>query len=472
MKKASVKKAWVIGSGPNGLTAAIVLAQAGPSVTVLEAQASIGGGTRSAELTLPGFIHDVCSAAHPMAVSSPAFAAFPLGKFGLEWIEPHAQLAHPLDDGSCILVHRSVEKTASQLGRDEGRYCRLMRPLAEKWRELAADVLAPAGFQRHPLLLARFGIRAPWPATIAARRRFRTDRARALFAGMAAHSMLPLEYPGSAAFGWLMAFSAHGAGWPIARGGSQAIAEALAAYFQSLGGEIRCHSEVRSLGEFEAGSLVLCDITPRQLLALAGKRLPDAYRKKLEKYRYGPGVFKLDWALSRPIPWRSPECAQAATVHIGGSLEEIAASERAPFAGAVCERPFVLLAQPSLFDATRAPDDQHTGWAYCHIPNASATDMSEWIENQVERFAPGFRATILSRHVSGPAELQRHNANLVGGDIGGGAQTLQQLLFRHAGSAYRVPLAGVYLCSSSVAPGPGVHGMCGYHAARRALADG
>jgi phytoene dehydrogenase-like protein len=466
-----MKKAWVIGSGPNGLTAGIVLAQAGLNVTILEAQASIGGGTRSAELTLPGFIHDVCSAVHPMAVSSPAFAAFPLGKFGLEWIEPPAQLAHPLDDGSCVLVHRSIEQTASQLGRDEGRYCRLMRPLAEKWPDLAADVLAPLGFPRHPLLLARFGIRAPWPATIAARHTFRTDRARALFAGMAAHSMLPLEYPGSAAFGWLMAFSAHGVGWPIARGGSRAIADALAAYFQSLGGAIRCHSEVRSLGDFEAGSLVLCDITPRQLLALAEKRLPDGYRKKLEKYRYGPGVFKLDWALSRPIPWRSPECAQAATVHIGGSLEEIAASERAPSAGAICERPFVLLAQPSLFDATRAPDGQHTGWAYCHVPNGSAVDMSERIENQVERFAPGFRATVLARHVRGPADLQRDNANLVGGDIGGGAQTMQQLLFRHAGSAYRVPLAGVYLCSSSVAPGPGVHGMCGYHAARRALAD-
>jgi phytoene dehydrogenase-like protein len=467
-----MKKAWVIGSGPNGLTAGIVLAQAGLNVTVLEAQASIGGGTRSAELTLPGFIHDVCSAVHPMAVSSPAFAAFPLRKFGLEWIEPPAQLAHPLDDGSCILVHRSIEQTASQLGRDEDRYCRLVRPLAEKWCELAADVLAPAGLPSHPLLLARFGMRAPWPATLAARTQFRTDRARALFAGMAAHSMVPLEYPGSAGFGWLMAISAHGAGWPIARGGSQAIADALAAYFRSLGGEIRCHSEVRSLGEFEAGSLVLCDITPRQLLALAGRRLPDAYRKRLEKYRYGPGVFKLDWALSHPIPWRSPECAQSATVHIGGTLEEIAAAERAPasLTGTICKRPFVLLAQPSLFDATRAPDGKHTGWAYCHIPNGSAVDMSEWIENQVERFAPGFRATILSRHVSGPAGLQRDNANLVGGDICGGAQTLQQLLFRHAGSAYRVPLAGVYLCSSSVAPGPGVHGMCGYHAARRALA--
>jgi phytoene dehydrogenase-like protein len=469
-----MKKGWVIGSGPNGLTAAIVLAQAGLHVTVLEAQASIGGGTRSAALTLPGFIHDVCSAVHPMAVSSPAFAAFPLRKFGLEWIEPPAQLAHPLDDGGCILVDRSIEETASQLGGDESRYCRLMRPLAEKWHELAADVLAPPGFQRHPLLLARFGMRAPWPATVAARTHFRTDRARALFAGMAAHSMLPLEYPGSAAFGWAFALSAHGAGWPIARGGSQAIADALAAYFQSLGGTIRCHSEVRSLGEFEAGSLVLCDLTPRQLLALAGRRLPDAYRKRLERYRYGPGVFKLDWALSRPIPWRSPECAQAATVHIGGSLEEIAASERAPVSltGVICERPFVLLAQPSLFDATRAPDGQHTGWAYCHIPNGSKVDMSEWIENQVERFAPGFRTTILARHVSGPAALEQDNANLVGGDIGGGAQTMQQLLFRHTGSAYRVPLAGIYLCSSSVAPGPGVHGMCGYHAARMALAQG
>lgn len=466
-----MKKAWVIGSGPNGLTAGIVLAQAGLDVTVLEAQASVGGGTRSAGLTLPGFVHDVCSAVHPMAVSSPAFAAFPLRKFGLEWIEPPAQLAHPLDDGSCILVDRSVEQTASRLGRDEGRYRRLMAPLAENWRELAGDVLAPPGLGRHPFLLARFGMRAPWPATIAARRAFRTDRARALFAGMAAHSVLPLEYPGSAAFGWLLALSAHGVGWPIVRGGSQAIANALAGYFQSLGGTIRCDSEVRSLGEFEAGSLVMCDITPRQLLALAGSRLPDAYRRRLEKYRYGPGVFKMDWALNRPIAWRSPDCARAATVHIGGSLEEIAASERAPFADAICERPFVLLAQPSLFDASRAPDGQHTGWAYCHVPNGSKVDMSEWIEKQVERFAPGFRATILARHVKGPVDLERENANLVGGDIGGGAQTMQQLLFRHTGSAYRVPMRRIYLCSSSVAPGGGVHGMCGYHAARRALAD-
>jgi len=465
-----VKNAWVIGSGPNGLTAGIILAQAGLNVTVLEAQSQIGGGTRSAELTLPGFVHDVCSAVHPMAVSSPAFAAFPLREFGLEWIEPPAQLAHPLDDG-CILVHRSIEQTASRLGIDEARYCRLIRSLADHWRELAGDVLAPLRLSQHPLLLARFGLRAPWPATMAARGHFRTDPARALFAGMAAHSMLPLEYPGTAAYGWLLALSAHGAGWPIARGGSQAIAKALAAYFHSLGGQIRCDSEVRSLGEFEPGSLVLCDITPRQLLALAGDQLPDTYRKRLEKYRYGPGVFKVDWALEHPIPWRSSECSQAATVHIGGSLDEIATSERAPSEGETCERPFVLLAQPSLFDASRAPTGQHTGWAYCHVPGGCKIDMTEQIENQVERFAPGFRATILERHTMGPECLEWHNANLIGGNIGGGEQSMQQLLFRHTEAAYRVPLRRVYLCSSSVAPGPGVHGMCGYFAARRALAD-
>lgn len=464
-----MKKAWVIGSGPNGLTAGIVLAQAGLNVTVLEAQASIGGGVRSAELTLPGFTHDICSAVHPMAVSSPAFEAFSLRQFGLEWIEPPAQVAHPLDDGSCVLVHRSIDRTASQLGSDERKYSRLVTPLAEQWHALAGDLLAPLGIPRHPLLLARFGIGAPWPATLAARFQFRTERARALFAGMAAHSILPLEYPGTAAFGRVFTVSAHGAGWPIPRGGSQAIANALAGYFQSLGGQIHCHSEVRSLGEFEAGSLVLCDITPRQLMTLAGQRLPEDYRKKLEKYSYGPGVFKIDWALDRPIPWLAAECGQSATVHIGGSLDEIADSERAPWAGVVCERPFVLLAQPSLFDESRAPGGCHTGWAYCHVPNGSADDMTERIENQVERFAPGFRGTILARHTMGPADLQRHNANLVGGDIGGGAQTLHQLLFRHTRNAYSVPLAGVYLCSSTVAPGPGVHGMCGYYAARRAL---
>jgi phytoene dehydrogenase-like protein len=467
----AVKNASVIGSGPNGLTGAITLAHAGFNVTVFEAQTTIGGGARSAELTLPGFVHDTCSAVHPLAVSSPAFASFPLRDFGLEWIEPSAQVAHPLDDGRCVLVYRSIGETASQLGRDASAYRRLMEPLAEHWHELVGDILAPLGVPKHPLLLARFGWRAPWSATAAARFSFRAEAARAVFAGMAAHSILPLEYPGSAAFGWLLSASAHGVGWPIARGGSQAISNALARYFESLGGRIIINTEVRSLDLFEPGSLVLCDVTPRQLLGIAGQRLSGRYREKLEAYRYGPGVFKMDWALDRPIPWRAAECSRAATVHIGGSLEEIASSECAAWKGETSEHPFVLLAQSSLFDSTRAPAGKHTAWAYCHVPNGSPVDMSRQIENQIERFAPGFRDVVIARHATGPAEMERSNANILGGDIAGGAQNMQQLLFRYTKNAYRVPITGVYLCSSSTPPGAGVHGMCGYHAAGMALRD-
>lgn len=466
-----MKNACVIGSGPNGLTAAIALARAGLSVTVIEAQPTVGGGTRSAELTLPGFVHDVCSAVHPMALSSPVFASFPLREHGLEWIQSPAALAHPFDDGTCVLVEQSIENTAAQLGRDERIYRRVLGALTARWNSLLPDILAPPHIPEHPASLALFGLVAPWPATFIARSLFRTPRARAVFAGVAAHSILPLESPVSAAFGWVLTIAAHAVGWPIPRGGSQQIANALASYFQTLGGRIVTSTSVESLDEFERDAPVLCDITPRQLLRIAGNRLPAAYRRKLEKFRYGPGVFKLDWALDGPIPWKAAQCARAATVHIGGTMEEIAAAERAPWHGAAHERPFVLLAQPSLFDSARAPAGKHTAWAYCHVPNGSQEDMTERIESQIERFAPGFRARILARHAMGPAGMERRNANLVGGDINGGAAGFDQLFLRPAASTYRTPVRGLYLCSSSTPPGGGVHGMCGYHAARAALED-
>jgi phytoene dehydrogenase-like protein len=469
-------EAFVVGSGPNGLTAAITLARAGLKVTVLEAQSTIGGGVRSLPLTLPGFIHDVCSAVHPMAISSPAFTGMPLREHGLEWIHPPIPVTHPLDGGHSVAVEMSVDATAAQLGPDAAVYRRIVKPLVPRYSRILEDVLGPPHFPAHPLTLARFGLLAPWSASRAARTLFRAEPARAFFSGMAAHSILRLETAGSAAFGWIFALSAHAAGWPIPRGGSQRIADALVSYLKSLGGRVLPDQEVRSLNDLPANTLVLCDITPRQLLRMAGGHLPDSYCLKLERYRYGPGVFKVDWALNSPIPWQNFECTRAGTVHVGGSFDEIAFSERAPWNGETCERPFVLLAQPSLFDNSRAPAGKHTAWAYCHVPNgwtpsSPGDDMTARIEAQVERFAPGFRNTILARHTMTPADLERHNANLVGGDVTGGAADLEQLLFRPTSSYYRTPARGVFLCSSSTPPGAGVHGMCGYHAARVALRE-
>jgi phytoene dehydrogenase-like protein len=418
-------------------------------------------------------VHDVCSAVHPLALSSPVFRSIPLREHGLEWVQPPSPLAHPLDGGECVLVDVNVRKTAARLGRDEAMYRRLMTPLTAHWNDLMDDVLAPLHWPSHPAAFARFGLMAPWPATAVARTMFRTPQARAVFAGMAAHSFLPLEAFGSGAFGWVLALSAHAVGWPVARGGSQRIADALVSYLRSLGGTVLQRHRVDSLAELEAGALILCDVSPRQLLRLGRNRLPDWYLRKLERYRYGPGVFKIDWALKGPIPWRSAECARAATVHIGGTLEEIAASERAPWRGEVSEMPFVLLAQPSLFDSSRAPAGMHTAWAYCHVPNGSRNgsreDMTRRIEAQVERFAPGFGERILRRHTMGPAEMEARNENLVGGDINGGAADWRQLFLRPSAGMYRTPAPGVYLCSASTPPGGGVHGMCGYYAARWAL---
>jgi phytoene dehydrogenase-like protein len=463
--------AVVVGSGPNGLAAAIVLVQAGLSVRVLEAADTVGGGARSAELTLPGYVHDVCSAIHPLGVASPFFRALPLAEHGVEWIDPPAALAHPFDDGTAILLERSREAAVPGLAADDARWRRLFAPLADHAEPLLEDLLGPVHLPAHPLALARFGARAAPPATTLARLSFRGEKARGVFAGLAAHSMLRLDRPPSAAFGLTLGLLAHAVGWPLPRGGSQRISDALASYLRSLGGEIETGRRVESLAELGDVGPILLDVTPRGLLALAGDRLPARYRRRLERYRYGPGVYKLDWALDGPIPWRAEECARAATVHLGATLEEIAASEAAPWRGEIAERPYVLVAQQSLFDPTRAPAGRHTAWAYCHVPNGSSVDMTERIEAQLERFAPGFRERIVARSALGPADMERYNANYVGGDINAGAATLSQLFTRPVArlSPYTTPLPGVFLCSASTPPGGGVHGMCGYHAARAAL---
>ncbi len=463
--------AVVVGSGPNGLAAAIVLAQAGVSVRVLEAADTVGGGARSAELTLPGFVHDVCSAIHPLGVASPFFRTLPLAEHGVEWIDPSAALAHPFDDGTAVLLERSAEAAAPDLAEDGDRWRRLFAPLVADAEPLLEDLLAPLHLPAHPLTLARFSARAAPPATTLARLSFRGAKARGVFAGLSAHSMLRLDRPPSAAFGLVLGLLAHAVGWPLPRGGSQRLSDALASHLRTLGGEIETGRRVESLAELGKTELVLLDVTPSGLLALAGDRLPSVYRRLLQRYRYGPGVFKLDWALDGPIPWRAEECARAATVHLGATLEEIAASEAAPSQGEIAEQPYVLLAQQSLFDPTRAPAGRHTAWAYCHVPNGSSVDMTDRIESQVERFAPGFRDRILARSSRGPAEMERDNANYVGGDINAGAATLSQLFTRPVArvSPYTTPLPGVFLCSASTPPGGGVHGMCGYHAAQAAL---
>jgi phytoene dehydrogenase-like protein len=469
--------AVVIGSGPNGLAAAITLARAGRSVAVYEARDTIGGGMRTKELTLPGFQHDVCSAIHPLAVGSPFFATLPLERYGLEWIYPPLSLAHPLPDGTAALLERSVEATAATLGADATAYRNLIEPLASRWDRLRDGILGPLRPPRYPFALARFG----WPAIqsgrMLAEHRFAGEPARGAFAGMAAHSMLPLEAPPSAAFGLMMAILVHAVGWPLPRGGSQRIAEAMAAYLRDLGGEIVVDSPIASLKELPPARAILCDVTPRQLLQLAGDRMPSLYARRLKRFRYGPGAFKVDFALDGPVPWRNADCARAGTVHVGGTLPEIAASERAVWRGESPERPFVLVAQQSLFDDTRAPAGKHTLWAYCHVPNGSTgtgpsgCDMTERIEQQIERFAPGFRDRIIARHVMAPADLESYNPNYVGGDINGGVQDLGQLFTRPIAQIvpYATALKGVYLCSSSTPPGGGVHGMCGYFAAQATL---
>jgi phytoene dehydrogenase-like protein len=469
VEKPSAYDVVVIGSGPNGLAAAIVAAQRGLSTIVYEANQTIGGGLRSAELTLPGFMHDVCSSVHPMGGASPFFNSLPLAKHGLEWITPTAAAAHPLEGGDAVILWNDLERTADALGGDAAAYRRRIGTLARDWMNLEPDILSPLGFPSHPFSYSRFGVQALFPAQAYANFVFSTERARALFAGCAAHSVLPLTTAGTAAFGLVFLTVAHANGWPIARGGSQAIANALAAHFRSLGGEIVTGSAITSYEQLQGAKHLFFDTSPTAMTRIMGDRFPRGFARKLERFPHGAGVFKIDWALNAPIPWKARECLEASTVHVGGSLGEIAVSEAAASRGECAARPFVLVTQPSVFDATRAPAGKHTAWGYCHVPNGSTVDMSARIEAQLERYAPGFRDTIIGRAVQTPATLEANNANLIGGDISGGSNDLSNLLFRPTWRAYSTPLAGVHLCSSSTPPGGGVHGMCGYHAATRAL---
>lgn len=465
------RKACVIGAGPNGLAAAIVLAQAGLDIELFEAQPTIGGGARTLDLTLPGFHHDFGSAVHPMAVGSPFFTSLPLADYGLEWIYSPATLAHPFDDGSAITLPRDLATAEAAFGADGPAWRSLMDPLASNWAGLAPGLLRPMlAVPRHPLLLARFGRNAILPATTLAHRHFRTEPVRALFAGLAAHSFLSLDEPLSASFGLVLGAAAHAVGWPIPYGGAQSLSNALAAHLTHLGGRITTSTRIDRLTDLPPSDLILCDITPRQLLALAEpNQLTPVYRRNLARYKYGPAAFKVDYALSAPIPWNAPACLSAATVHIGGTLAEIAASESAMSSGQHSAKPFVLLSQPTLFDPSRAPAGKHIAWAYCHVPNGSTENMLDRVESQIERFAAGFRSTILARYVSTPATLEALDANLIGGDISGGAMNLSQLLFRPTRRQYRTSAPNIYLCSSSTPPGGGVHGMCGFHAAQTAL---
>ena len=464
--------AIVVGSGPNGLAAAITMQQAGLSVLLIEGKNTIGGGLRTEELTLPGFKHDICSAIHPMAVASPFFASLPLQEFGLEFIEPPLAAAHPFDDGTAAFLSRSIDATAASLGIDKAVYLNLIGPLVRDWEKLAGDILSPLKFPAYPLLLAKFGITALQSAAQIAKR-FRTEKARGLWAGMTAHSIQPLTNFATGAIGMVLAAVGHVHGWPVPKGGSQKVATALAAYFVSLGGQIQTGFMVKSLDELPPAKTVLLDLTPKQLLAIAGSKLSGLYKWQLNHYRYGMGVFKVDWALSAPIPFTAANCFGAGTVHIGNTFAEIARTEQQTANNVHPEKPFVLLAQSSLFDASRAPSGKHTAWAYCHVPHGSTKDMTAAIENQIERFAPGFKDTVLAKHTMNTVQVEAYNPNYVGGDINGGIIDIGQLYTRPALriSPYRTSAKGVYICSSSTPPGGGVHGMCGYYAAKQAMKD-
>jgi phytoene dehydrogenase-like protein len=463
------RKAYIIGAGPNGLAAAIVLGQAGLQVDVLEAESTPGGAARTMELTFPGYRHDFGAAVYPLGAGSPFFSSLPLRDYGLEWIHSPAPLAHPFDDGTAVVLERELSDTEASLGVDGKVWRKLIQTFVERGGGFARDVLRPIpAFPKHPRLMARFGMSAILPARTIARR-FRKERTQALFAGLAAHSFLSLDEPLSAAPGLLMAVLAHAVGWPIPRGGAQSLTDALCRYLATLGGKVQTSSRVETLSALPGYDLLLCDVTPRQLLKLAGERLSDHYKHRLQAYRYGPGVFKVDYALHAPIPWKGSDCGRAVTLHLGGSFEEIAASEQAVQDGRHADRPFVLLAQPSLFDSSRAPQGKHTAWAYCHVPHGSNTNVLSKLEQQIERFAPGFRDCVATRHVSSPADLERMDANLVGGDIAGGVMDIRQLLFRPTWKHYATSAEDIYICSSSTPPGGGVHGMCGYHAAKMAL---
>lgn len=469
-----MKDAVVIGSGPNGLAAAVAMARAGRSVLVLEAEETIGGGTRSGASTLPGFVHDLCSAVHPLGAASPFFRQLPLERHGLKWITPPLALAHPFDDGTVACLSPSMEETVASLGVDGPAYRKLMQPFVDRWEDVIDDLLRPPHLPRHPLLALRFGLKAMRSATGLANALFREKWAKGLFGGNAAHSFLPLTQSPSAAIGLMLGLAGHAVGWPIPEGGSQKIADALASYLKELGGEIRTGVRVASAADIPEARSVFFDLQPRPLMKIAGDRLPLGYQESLRRFRPGPGAFKLDWALSGPIPWKAQECAKASTVHLAGTLEELAVSEAAPWEGKIADKPYVLVANLSAFDPTRAPAGKHTVWAYAHVPRGSTEDATGRIEAQIERFAPGFRDLILEKKATTPSDFERRNANLVGGDISGGIADLWQILFRPrlSLSPYRMPVKGWYLCSAATPPGAGVHGLCGYHAATSALRDG
>lgn len=463
--------ALVVGSGPNGLAAAVRLAQKGLSVKVFEAKETIGGGTRTLELTEPGFRHDICSAIHPMAASSPYFSSLPLEKHGLTWIHPEIPLAHPLENRPAVLQYPDLEKTAEELGGDNKAYSDLMSPLVRHWDKLTPDILAPLGFPKHPIRMARFGLKAIQPALRFGRNRFSGMEGQALFAGLAAHSIQSFEKPVTTAIGLVLGAAAHTVGWPMPRGGSQAIADALAGYLKELGGTIETGITVENLDQLPKAGAILFDLTPRQVDQIAGHRFPARYRKKLNQFRYGAGVFKIDYILNEPVPWSDPRCNLAGTVHVGGTFEEIAHSESRVSRGEHPEKPYVLVAQQSLFDESRTPDNRHTLWAYCHVPSGSERDMTATIEEQIERFAPGFRDVVATRRTMTSADFEEYNPNYIGGDINGGLQDIWQLFSRPVSlfNPYATPGKGIYFCSSSTPPGGGVHGMCGYHAAQSAL---
>ncbi|RXK87308.1 phytoene desaturase family protein [Filimonas effusa] len=464
--------AVVVGAGPNGLAAAITLQQQGLRVLIIEGKDTPGGGLRTAELTLPGFLHDICSAVHPLAPASPFFSQLPLQQYGLEYLQPAIAAAHPFDDGKVAVLQSSVQATAGMLGHDDDAYQRLLCPLVNNWQQLLPELLAPLHLPRHPMMLARFGVKGLTSASWLARK-FRTKEARGLWAGMAAHSIQPLSNLATSAIAMVLLGAAHTGGWPFPRGGAIKIAEALTAHFIAMGGHIETGRYITSLKQLPSSHAVMLDVTPQQLLPIAGHRFSSLYRWQLKRYRYGAGVFKIDWALDAPIPFVSPECRQAGTLHLGNTLEEIAYAEKIIWQGRHAQKPFVLLSQPTVFDPTRAPEGKHTAWAYCHVPHGSTRDMTNAIEAQVERFAPGFRERILARHTFNTAQMEDYNPNYIGGDINGGVINLSQLFTRPAlrSSPYRTSAKGIYICSSATPPGGGVHGMCGYHAAQKALKD-
>ncbi len=469
--KRSSYDAVIIGAGANGLAAAITLAAAGMSCLVVEANSIIGGACRTLPLTESGFKHDICSSVYPLAIGSPFFRTLPLEQYGLKWIHPDLPFAHPFEDGSAAIFDRSIEKTAALLGEDCQSYKRLFGGLKPNWDELAPLLLKPHQLLRHPFALAHFGMKALMSATTLAERKFKTREARALFAGVAAHSALRMEDPASAAFGLVLSIAGHAVGWPFPEGGAQSLTDALVSHLNVLEGEIIVDCPVTSLDDLPQSKLILCDITPRQLLHIAGDKLPAFYKHQMSRFTYGPGSFKVDWALDAPVPWKNSEVTRAGTVHIGGTLEEISRSEAQVVAGEHPEYPYVLLAQTSLFDQTRAPNGKHTLWGYCHVPNGSTFDMTDRIEDQIERMAPGFRNIVLKRSVLTPKDMQEKNANHIGGDINGGALSLGQLFSRPGirPVPYSTPIPGLYICSSSTPPGGGVHGMPGYYAAQCAL---